>query len=146
MATVAADANQLESQANQDVLAVSAVTGGYEVEVTDVAEYDDPTDPGTPVQASTSDGLFEFAKIGESNDYEWILLAVTTDESLLNVKVDNVALTQSDIDAADALGLTGGKTYILWVKYTDLAGAGKLIVLSTVDGSKTAKTITFTQA
>ena len=143
MATVAADANQLESQANQDVLAVSAVAGGYEVDVTDAASY---TDGGDTVTADTAEGLFEFAKIGESDDYEWILLAVTTDENLLNVKLDDVALTQSDIDAAEALGYDDGKTIILWVKYTDLANAGKSIVLSTVDETKTAKTITFTQA
>lgn len=65
---------------------------------------------------------------------------------MLNVKLDNVALTQSDIDAAEELGYDDGKTLVLWVKYTDLAEDGKTIVLSTVDESKTSKTITFTQA
>ena len=143
VATVAADANQLESQANQDVITVSAVTNGYEVEVTDVASY---TDGGSTVTASTAEGLFEFAQIGASNDYEWILLAITTDESLLNVKLDGTALTQDDIDAATALGYTGGKTLILWVKYTDLVDVGKTIVLSTVDETKSSKSITFIQA
>lgn len=89
--------------------------------------------------------MFEFAKGSELSDYEWVLLAVTTDESLLNVELDGVALTQSDIDAATALGYTDGKTLILWVKYTELA-LGKTIVLSTIDETKTSKTITFTQA
>lgn len=143
IATVATDANQLESQANQDVITVSAVTGGYGVEVTDTASYDDPENPGTPIDAETAEGLFEFAI--DAVNGEWIGLAVTLDETLTNVKVNNVALTQSDIDAATALGYTGGKTYIYFVKYTDLADAGVTLVLSTIDSSKTAKNITITQ-
>lgn len=87
--------------------------------------------------------MFEFSI--DAVNGEWVGLAITTDETLTNVKFNGVALTQSDIDAATALGYTGGKTYIYFVKYTDLAGAGVTVVLTTVDGSKTAKSITFTQ-
>jgi len=143
VATVAADANQLESQANQDVITVSAVTGGYEIEVTDVASYDDPLDPGTPVEATNVSGLFDFTV--DTVDGEWVGLAITFDEDLTNVKVNGTALTQTDKDAATALGYTGGKTYIYFVDYNDLAGAGVTLALSTVNGSKNAINVTFTQ-
>jgi len=143
IATVAADANQLESQANQDAIFVNTVINGYAIDVNDIASYDDPSDPGTQIDATTADGLFEF----EIDDVEgeWIGLAITLDEALTNVKVNNVALTNADINAANALGYTGGKTYIYWVDYAELAGAGVTLVLTTVDGSKTAKSITITQ-
>lgn len=143
IATVAADANQLESQANQDAIAVSAVTGGYEIEVTDVASYDDPENPGTPVEATNVSGLFDFTV--DTVDGEWVGLTITFDEDLTNVKVNGTALTQADIDAATALGYTGGKTYIYFVNYSNLAGAGVTIALSTVDDSKNAINVTLTQ-
>lgn len=64
---------------------------------------------------------------------------------MLNVKVDGTALTQADIDDAEDLGYTDGKTYILWVGFDDLTTADS-ITFTTVDGSKTAKTISLAQS
>lgn len=64
---------------------------------------------------------------------------------MLNVKVDGTALTQADIDDAEDLGYTDGKTYILWVAFEDLATADS-ITFTTVDGSKAAKTISLAQS
>ena len=144
--TVPADANQLECQANQDVIAVSAVTGGYNVTVTDVASY---VDGGTTVEATTTEGLFEFTSSdpvqAARGDLEWICIPIQTDENLLNVTWNGHALGQTDIDDAISLGFTDGKTIVFWVPYTELAGDGRTVTIGTVDGSKEAVTIVFTQ-
>lgn len=125
------------------------MTGGYTVGINDVASYNDP-DTGTTVTADGVDGLFTFTSTDPSQigygDKEWVALAIQTDEDALNLTWDGVAITQNDVNEAIANGYTDGKTIIFWAKYDALAGAGRTATIGTVDGSKTAKTITFTQA
>ena len=66
-------------------------------------------------------------------------MVIHTDESLLNVTWNGTALTQADIDEAASVGETDGKSIIFWVPYENLS---KTVTIGTVDGSKTAVTIT----
>ena len=102
------------------------------------------------MNADGSDGLFTYlssdpyqASLGPK---EWVAIAIQTDEDLLNVTWNGTALTQIDKDDAASCGYTDGKTIIYWAKYDELAGAGKTVIIGTVDGSKTAKTVIFKQA
>ena len=143
-------ANQLKSQANQDVVAVSAVADGYAIDVTDLARYEDPENPGTFIDADGADGLFTYlssdpdqAALGPK---EWVAIILRLEEDLLNVTWNGYALTAADKADAEAFGYNDGKTIVYWAKYEDLAGAGKTVVLGTVDGTKSDKTIVFKQA
>ena len=133
LTTVPEDENETESQANQDAISLTNSGDNYSVTITAIAGADG------------DDGLYTFTKTEGSSlgDVEWIGIAVTTDETLTNIKWNGTALTQTDIDYATALGLTGGKTYVYWVPVENLPSS---VTISTVDGSKGAKTITFAKA
>lgn len=94
---VAADENQVVSQANQD--AVTAVQDGTDILVTIDGTLNSFTST-TPGQGTG----------------KWIGFKVTTNAAdLTQVKYNGVALTAADVAEADTLGLPAG-SFVLWAK------------------------------
>ena len=73
-------------------------------------------------------------------DHEWIAVAINTgEEDITKVTMDGVAFTQSDVDAATALGLAAG-SFVLWLEADD-ASYPKEITLGTKGKENTKITI-----
>ena len=99
---------------------------------------------GETITVSEADGqqwsAYERFDPAQGN-HEWVAVAINTgEEDITKVTMDGVAFTQSDVDAATALGLTAG-SFVLWLKADDTASYPKEIVLGTQGKENTKITI-----
>lgn len=120
--TVAADANEAESQENQDLI-LNIRQGGDTVEIF--------IDGGV-------DALNEFASTNPAQGTgKWIGLAIDTGEDdITKVSVGNYQLTQDDVDEAASVGVPAG-SFVLWLKAENYIGEdnARELILKT-DGKK----------
>ena len=112
LATVAADINQVESQANQDAITVNNLgNDNYTIEITNGATLNafESTDPAQGVG-------------------EWIGLVIDTGEdSIIGVKFNGYALSAADAAEATSVGVPAG-SFVWWIDANALPKTATLAV------------------
>lgn len=110
LATVAADINQIESQANQDMITVNDLGGNvFEVVSTSTLNSFNSTNPA-------------------QGSGQWIGLVVDTGEaSIIGVTFNGYALSAVDVAEATSVGVPEG-SFVWWLKAEDLPKSATLAV------------------